>query len=106
MEERITLLQSSNLFVPVQCATVPRLGVHEGLEEKSTDRRYVSPEGSRLNGFIGRNGGWGERVVGFRGCSIENRDSFGEILVEILCYESLKQFCNRGSEHVYFARLS
>lgn len=47
----------------------------------------------------------GGRVVGFRGCSIENRDSFGEILVEILCYESLKQFCNGESEHVYFARL-
>lgn len=68
-----------------------------GLEEKSTDRRYVSPEGSRLNGFIGRNGG---RVVGFRGCSIENRDSFDEILMEILCYESLKQFRNE-----YFTRL-
>lgn len=45
-----------------------------GLEEKSTDRRYVSPEGSRLNGFIGRNGG-GWLVSG---CLIENRDSFGE----------------------------
>lgn len=78
-------------------------GCAHGLEEKSTDRRYVSPEGSRLNGFIGRNGG---TVVGFRGCLIENRDSFGEILAEIPCYESsLKQFCNWRSEYVYFAKL-
>lgn len=39
-------------------------------------------------------------MVGFRGCSIENRDSFGEILMEILCYESLKQFRNE-----YFTKL-
>lgn len=39
-------------------------------------------------------------MVGFRGCSIENRDSFGEILMEILYYESLKQFRNE-----YFTKL-
>lgn len=45
-------------------------------------------------------------MVGFRGCLIENRDSFGEILAEIPCYESsLKQFCNWRSEYVYFAKL-
>lgn len=84
MEERITLLQSSNLFVPVQCATVPRLGVHRA--RGKIDRSSIRfARGISIERFHREKRG---RVVGFRGCLIENRDSFGEILVEMLYYKS------------------